>query len=244
MEIRFIVLRSRLSSGFVDSSLKHLLTQHPDILVLRIRRSSCTDEGLQNILCLGQNLSHIQLERSKVTGDGLRTPGQSDKRLHLKELALGSNPGLTDSGLKNIASYIQTDMLETLDLSSCIKISETGFISLLKCVGGGLKSLNMSKLRFSLSEVVNLTTYLSNLEDLDISGCYIIGENSFISLINIVGDRLKKLNMSDLDISLSEIGSSTQLYQTWRILICLIVTILEKLVSYPFSTLLVKSPRG
>ena len=91
----------------------------------------------------------------------------------------------------------------------CWNISETGFISLLNIAGARLRKLKMSYLGISLSEISSLTTTLPNLEDLDISWCRNISETGFISLLNIVGARLRKLNMSYLGISLSEISSLT-----------------------------------
>ena len=96
----------RGESGCVNSSLEYLLTRHPEILVLRIQASECSDEGLQYILSLGKRLTHIQLSGSKITGDGIR--------------------------LSEISSLTTTlPNLEDLDISWCRYISETGFISLL-----------------------------------------------------------------------------------------------------------------
>ena len=134
----------RGESGCVNSSLEYLLTQHPEILVLRIKTSKCSDEGLLYILSLGKRLTHIQLSRSKITGDHIR--------------------------LTEISSLTTTlENLEDLDISDCRNISETGFISLLNIVGVRLRKLNMRRLRISLSEISSLTTTLPNLEDLDIS---------------------------------------------------------------------------
>ena len=174
----------RGESGCVSSSLEYLLTRHPEILVLRIKESECSDEGLQYILSLGERLTHIQLSRSKITGDGIT----------LSEIS-----SLTTS-LPN---------LEDLDISRCHYITESGFISLLNIVGAQLRKLNLSFLDISLSEISSLSKTLPNLEDLDISRCHNITETGFISLLNIVGARLRKLNMSSLVIRFSEIGSLT-----------------------------------
>ena len=193
-------------SGCVDSSLEYLLTQHPDMQVLRIKKSQCTDEGLQYIFSLGKKLTHIELSESEISGDGLRNPHEAEIRLHLKELSLKCDNGLTDSGLKKIISYIQYEMLETLDISSeASGITETGFISLLSIIGANLRKLNMRGLEISLSEINSLTTTLSNLEDLDVSRCGNFTETGFITLLNIVGGRLRKLRMSYLKIELTKI---------------------------------------
>merc|ERR1711911_52184 len=67
----------------------------------------------------------------------------------------------------------------------------------------------MSRLNVSLSEISSLTKTLQNVEDLDISLCPEITETGFISLLDIVGGHLRKLNLSNSNISLSAISSLT-----------------------------------
>ena len=66
----------------------------------------CTDKGLQDILGHGQNLAHIRLGCSEITGDYLREPHESDIRLHLVDLSLAAH-SLTDSGLMKITEVHQ-----------------------------------------------------------------------------------------------------------------------------------------
>merc|ERR1712200_239929 len=111
------------------------------------------------------------------------------------------------SEISSLTTTLQN--LEDLDISACRNISETVFISLLNIAGARLRKLNMCDLEIGLSEISSLTTTLSNVEDLDISWCKIIEETGFIPLLNIVGARLRKLNMSHLQIRLSQISSLT-----------------------------------
>ena len=226
----------RGESGCVSSSLEYLLTRHPEILVLRIKESECSDEGLQYILSLGERLTHIQLSRSKITGDGITLSEISSLTTslpNLEDLDISRCHYITESGFISLLNIVGAQLrklnlsfldislseisslsktlpnLEDLDISRCHNITETGFISLLNIVGARLRKLKMLNFRISLSEISSLTTTLPNLEDLDISECYDITETGFISLLNIVGAHLRKLDMSRLEISLSEISSLT-----------------------------------
>ena len=119
----------------MNSSLEYLLTRHPEILVLRIQESECSDEGLQYILSLGKRLTHIQLSGSKITGDGIK--------------------------LSEISSLTTTlPNLEDLDISECYRIRQACLITLLD-TAGVLKRLTMTDPR--LHEVARLRANFSNL---------------------------------------------------------------------------------
>ena len=91
--------------------------------------------------------------------------------------------------------------------------TQSDFITVLNIVGGRLRKLNMSFLRISLSEISFLTTTLQNPEDLDISRYNNITQTGLITLLDIFGGRLGKLNMSCLTIKLSDISYLTTILQ-------------------------------
>ena len=99
--------------------------------------------------------------------------------------------------------------LEEIHFYHCRNITNVGFISILNKTGVNMKKINMYNTKITFSEVDILRTTFPRLEELSVFGSVITDDMGFISFLNRTGGNLKKINVSDTNITLSEVGLLT-----------------------------------
>ena len=228
-------------TSLVDSGLKHLITNHPEMTVLRICQSTFSDQGLQIILTRAAGLRHLLLQLCPdLTGDGIEARRAENEHCHhpleLESLEMIALLNLSDTGLANITSHIKLDILESLVMSGCQRISKPALSMLVNRTSASLRILCLQSLDFTGCLWHHSLVPLDNLEELDISHSK-IDDAGLVSLINKIGSNLKKLNLSYVaDISFSEIDSlvtlskleSLNISHCWRIKDASFITLINK----------------
>ena len=205
----------------------------PNLEIIRLNQcSNFTDIGLISFLNKsGAKLKKIDISSTRIT---LSEVGLLSTTLNsLEELNVSSCQGMTDKGLISFLNKAGGNLkrlclsntkitltevgllitslprLEDLILSFCDGLTDLGLVSFLNKAGGNLKKMNLSYTKITLSEVALLTIPISRLEDLNMRSCKGISDMGLVSFLNRTGGNLKKMDLSDTKISLSEVGLLT-----------------------------------
>ena len=131
--------------------------------------STITDQGLENIIQNGSNLSYLGLDGTEIIGENV-TWGNFN---NLKDLGLNSSK-ITNKALKNISAAC--NKLESLDISYNLNITREGVQHVLKkCVNliqlnlSGCKKIDFEKLDWSkFNELENLYLEETNITEPDL----------------------------------------------------------------------------
>ena len=184
-----------------------------------------TDVGLLALLRMSVHLNSLDLFFTEVSGDNLSAP--TSKLDSLKTLTLYYCQLLTDTGLLGLLSMsghqlryldlswttvsldilagtaLQLNSLETLNLSHCFGITESGLQELLRICRLNLKSLDLSKTNVSGDGLSESTLELDNLKTLILNSCSKLTCTGLFALLRMSG-----LQLSILDLSYTNVGGA------------------------------------
>ena len=153
--------------------------------------------------------SKYGLRRLVIQGWDRLKPDISDRALDyfvhlpLREVTLKGAKGVTDEGMKKLASM---DSLDTLNLQD-INIDDAG-VSYLKPLSSKLKALSLEKLKITDTSAATIANF-SNLMDLSLDSCHYVTGQSLGPICKL--RKLVSLTLSDTSIKLSDLGALKQL---------------------------------
>jgi len=196
-----------------EAGLQHLFTKHPELKVVEIMNSNCTDYALRLIVNRLQ-IVVLRLRNCSMTGDsGLNLRPRAESRVQVLDLAFSS--GISDKildflnsiGTKSLKrlNLSHTDVeifnahfpaLEELDLTGCRNLEAEGLKLVLRGTHATLKKLNLHNANIKPTDTRDFVDCRMVLEELNLQGCLSIPRQSTIAFINMAGKTLKKLNIS------------------------------------------------
>ena len=118
---------------------------------------------------------------------------------HLLKLLNLSDTKFSGNGLSG--STLQLEKLETLDLSCCTKLTDSGFRALLEKCGQRLNSLNLGSTNVTGESLVDSNLQLNNLKTLKLHGCSQLTGSGFRALLEKCGQRLNSLNLGNTNVT-------------------------------------------
>jgi len=204
-------------------SWQYLLKEHRELESVKIGRSEFTYRSLQAIFS-HQSMKSIYLEDCRIIGKiDVTTTKIALKVLKLVDcndidllciLNMINGEGLTEldlsenySDISKISSCATTfPNLEVLNLMMS-NITEENLKAFLERSGDKLKKINLGHTEISLASIGSLPITFPWLEELNLGYCSDLTDAGFISLLNMVGVQLAKLDIEGSRISLSQADS-------------------------------------
>jgi hypothetical protein len=122
----------------------------------------------------------------------------------LKSLNIGST-GLSFSNVGDLTCSFS--MLEEIDVSWCCNLTDVGIIGFLTKTQDTIKILNLSNTFLAFSDLESLACRFSVLEKINLTGCQHLKETEVMGFLNKTGKTLKILNLSNSEVSFSNVGS-------------------------------------
>ena len=182
----------------------------------------------------GPKLRCLDLSETKVSGDSL--VGSTVRLEKLETLDLNCCDRLTDSGLcaflsmcgpklndlylsetnvsgdSLVGSTVQLENLETLILSSCDNLTNSGLCAFLSMCGPKLIRLDLSYTNVSGDSLYGSTVQLEKLEALILNRCTQLTNSGLCAFLSMCGPKLNYLSLKSTNVSGdSLVGSTVQL---------------------------------
>lgn len=207
-----------------------LTNKHPELVSVKIERSSCTDQTFCHLL-EHPNIRTIHMHACQITGKDLAVPKFSSL---LDKLSLEDSL-LTDAGFFNISRIINTDSLSTLDLTytgvtlanladfnctfnglkvlrllKCDSIIDVGIVELLNRIGPAMEELYISTYLGSdltLENIVSLERDFPFLRVLHLG--FNIEDAALVGLFNRIGKQLEVLRLDCFYVTLNNFEDMT-----------------------------------
>jgi len=98
-----------------------------------------------------------------------------------------------------------SSVVQVLDLSKCKNLTNAGLICLLNRTGETLGTLNLSATSVSLSDAESLTPSFPALKELYLRKCSNLEDEGLIAFLNITGEALQILDLSNTRVSFSHV---------------------------------------
>ena len=122
--------------------------------------------------------------------------------INMSEVTLNNIPTIYLRNLRN---------LEKLDLYGSRKLCQIGLASFLNIIAKTLKALNLSSTNLTLSDMCDSVKF-SSLEKLYLDRCENLSEAGLATFLSRTGSRLKLLDLSATQLTLSGVASVSRLY--------------------------------
>ena len=219
-------LKLLYNESVTGNSLGELALQFPELEILNIFNClQLTNKGLGNLMQMsGKKLKDLKLYyNERVTGEGL---GKWEQKFpQLERLQLENCGKLTDTGLVNLLKMsgsklkhlelyynvkitgdslggLQFLHLETLNISNCWNLTDTGLVNLLQMTGKKLKDFELSSDRYNTyfdkvtgDSLGGPGLKFPQLETLNISECRKLTDTGLVNLLQMSGNKLKHLQL-------------------------------------------------
>jgi len=229
------------------SLLTHVINKHPELETLGLELTTHDDDRYSgNYRYYGNiiqpeniaNLTKLFYKYSKYSGDFLdnaTNDASVDDAVHLinktgghlTALALVSWPN-TGHAFRMIQPA-KLQLLQSLDLRYCDRLSSVEIADLLNRTGGLLQVVNFSETAIVDATLVN-DSKLQHLKDLNFSRCSQLSGSGLVSFINKTAGQLETLNLKD-----TSIANEIQVQDATK---------LENLIHLDFSQCEIDSSRG
>jgi len=143
--------------------------------------------------------NHPEFDCIKLVGSALTDKGLQHLLSHpIIEMVYIIRADFTGDQLNPAIKHSQT--LKKMGFMSCKKLTSSGIIRILEWSGANLTSLDLSYLDVTFSKPLPFS--LIHLEELDLSNCNSMTDNSVVNMLNVVGEKLFKFNISNTEIGL------------------------------------------
>ena len=180
----------------IRDSLKKLDLSYIDLALTDIGSLTASLSSIEDL-----NLSYCRNLTDSVLFSILNKTGDSLKKLDLS----GTNLTLNEIG--SLSASLSS--IEDLNLSWCRNLTDSGLVSILNKTGYSLKKLDLSYSNLTLNDIGSFSASLSSIEDLNLSCCDELTDSRLVSILNKTGNSLKKLDLSNTNLTLTDIGSLT-----------------------------------
>jgi len=177
--------------GVTDDGLKELANHSSNLSVLRIDRcKNITDKGARILVQKAPLLSILNISNTNCGEDTINTVASNCKLL--KKLYCFHCPKVSDRNIGAIS--FQCQFINTINLSKCTNISDTGVIELSKCKF--LKKVNLSHCqKITNASIIKLSLGCPMLKEILLKECVNVGEIGILS-VSTYCKRLESLDVS------------------------------------------------
>ncbi|XP_019851981.1 PREDICTED: F-box/LRR-repeat protein 13-like [Amphimedon queenslandica] len=184
------------SSSLTDRAFKHLALENRKLKTFKVENNDhISDLSLRALAKSCRDLQVVYLAGcTKISDQGLKSLGHL-KKIHSLNLADCSR--VSDAGVRYIVEHNSGPVLRELNLTNCAKISDVTPLRIAQHCRN-LMYLNLSFCEHISDTGVELLTQLSNLVDLDVTGCSLtdlgviaLGQNK----------KLMHLGLSEVDVT-------------------------------------------